>query len=164
MAVITEEQRKANQEIINKLMKVLGIDDYEEIRDFSIHVRKDSAIETEVHFYNTKSQLEKVVKVFQSVKGNAIDTNGSAMDKMQPEPSRDLYSKWKTIEPGKVYNKVYIISDSDDFNSEGLVIQYCVGDIEICGGIEFLPLPLELNENDLVLNDLTGIKGIELVK
>ena len=153
MATITEEQRKANQEIINALMKVLGIDNIENIKDFSIHVRQNDVIQTEVSFYNTEFQIEKIMKVFQS--------NGSAMSRMNKEADRDLYSKWRTIEPGKVYGTVYILSNSvsEVFDDVGIVL-HCSGEVEWCFDKLGLPLPPELKDNDLILDNLKGITDI----
>ncbi len=176
MATITEKQRKANQEIINQLMKVLGIDNIENIKDFSIHVRQNDVIQTEVSFFNTEFQIEKIMKVFDSkgevlseeqkkldeklgrfieAKGEAIDTEWNVMDRMNKPAERDTYSKWRTIEPGKVYNDVYLESHEFTYQKEGIAIK-CSGVI-----ISEAPILTELGEDDLILKDLKGIKKIE---
>ncbi|KKM94159.1 hypothetical protein LCGC14_1201190, partial [marine sediment metagenome] len=153
MATITEEQRKANQEIINALMKVLGIDNIENIKDFSIHVRQNDVIQTEVSFFNTEFQIEKIMKIFIfNSKGERIDV--TAMDRMNPESKRDLYSKWRTIEPGKVYDEIHIKDSTPDL--KGTLTLCCFGE----AFINTFPKPSKLQNNDLVLDNLKGIKEI----
>lgn len=145
--LITEEQARTNQEIINRLMEALGIDNIEQIKDFSIHVKQPSNIEIEIHAYNKELKIEKITKIFNSA--------GKAIDRMKPEFVKDLYSKWRTIEPGKVYNNVYVGEGDFTYQKEGIVIE-CSGRI-----ISDTPTLTELGENDLILKDLKGIKKIE---
>ncbi len=178
MATITEVQAKNNREIINKLLKVLGIDNIEQVRDFSIHVRHNFVIETEVSFWNTEYQIEKIMKVFKSgatseaqkkldkkigsfIKASERLSNGEKV-KTGDGKKRTTYANLptahelrKVLYHDRLYNNIYCRAFRSKFDSEGIVVR-CSGDL-IMGAF------INSNEGapeDLVLENLQGIKEV----